>query len=70
MKTRHTPVCRMSFGRPKPETGCPRCVELSQGAPARTWNAGNRMERKRSEEIRRHNCHTSGCGPVCTAFDW
>lgn len=58
------------FGRREP--GCPRCTELKLGMPARQWR-GQRVsteQTRRISEIRNHDCKRSGCGPVCTAFDW
>ncbi len=59
-----------AFGRRKP--GCPRCDELAAGAPPRKgWGASRRQaDALRSAAIRAHRCSVSGCGPVCTAFDW
>lgn len=57
------------FGR-KVE-GCDRCEELKLGAPTRKWaNYARDSQVQRLREIREHNCKTSGCGPVCTIFDW
>lgn len=57
------------FGRK--EDGCPRCTELRLGMPARQWsNYRADSEAQRIREIRSHDCKRSGCGPVCTAFDW
>lgn len=63
---------------------CPRCDELAAGAPARqqAWRetrkcpCGAPAQRGyvvaicRRCEIRQHDCQASGCGAVCTAFDW
>jgi hypothetical protein len=70
--TKHTASCTMVFGNPRPETGCPRCAELANGSPARSWSISRRRadDAARIAEIRRHNCTTSRCGTVCTAFDW
>jgi hypothetical protein len=66
--TKHTcggPV----FGRKTP--GCPRCDELLAGAEPVRWNTRRRDdEAARLAEIRAHDCARSGCGPVCTAFQW
>ena len=72
MMTRHDDRCRMAWGKAKPETGCPRCLELARGAKPRAgWgDAARRVDAQRIEEIRAHDCTRSGCGPVCTAFDW
>ena len=59
-----------NFGRRVSD--CPRCAELSAGAPAQTgWGSSSRRnEARRIEAIRVHDCAASHCGPVCTAFDW
>lgn len=72
MATKHTcnngknPV----FGRKTP--GCARCDELIAGAPSVKWSSAIRadQEASRIHAIRNHNCVTSRCGPVCTAFEW
>ena len=58
------------FGR-KVE-GCPRCEELKKGAaPIKGWGCQKKeQEARRIKEIREHDCKKSGCGPICTAFDW
>ena len=68
--TKHAPTCRKAFARLDPT--CPRCKELSAGAPRRQWYAAyrNEQDRRRLADIRAHDCRTSKCGPVCTAFDW
>ena len=68
--TRHSPNCRKAFARLDPT--CPRCKELAAGAPRRQWYAARRIEqdRQRVAAIRAHDCRKSGCGPICTAFDW
>jgi len=63
--TKHTcggPV----FG--KKTVGCPRCDELIAGAKPTSWNI--KPQRDIMADIRAHNCKTSNCGPVCTAFEW
>lgn len=52
--------------------GCPRCDELAGGAEPVRWAKQNalRMEQVRRDAIDAHNCRASGCGPICTAFDW
>ena len=59
-----------SFGRKT--AGCPRCDELTAGAPARTWAKSS--DAMRCEEVSNHFAsqrHTSGgCGPVCTFGEW
>lgn len=64
-----------SFGRLT--DGCPRCDELKAGAPARRLSPGHeaslrlREINRRNEAMRpKHNCQTSGCGPVCTWGEW
>lgn len=70
MTTKHTcnggrnPV----FGRKT--AGCPRCDELIAGAPAVVWRNRKEEEARLIREIRAHDCKRSGCGPVCTAFDY
>lgn len=71
--TKHThPVV---FGRKV--AGCPRCVELANGAPPVRWSISNA---KRNEALFVDACkahfapggpHSQGkCGPVCTFGDW
>ncbi len=71
-KTLHADACRMAFGRKDPN--CPRCRELIAGAPARSgWNTRNRRaesDAAKRSAIASHCCKRSGCGPICTAFDW
>lgn len=61
--------------------GCPRCVELANGAPKRLSQADRQAEwdRQRSEAIAAHtneNCHYMTRTPaghwtgVCVCFDW
>lgn len=71
--TKHTPDCKMSFGRLDPT--CARCIELASGAPRRdagwsTYKRRQQQEAQRTRDIREHDCKRSGCGPVCTAFEW
>jgi len=68
MNTQHTH--QVIFGRKV--SGCPRCAELLAGAkPIMGWGARRKQEEADTiRAIRSHNCKTSGCGPVCTAFDW
>lgn len=58
------------FGRREP--GCPRCAELSAGAPVRKgWGAAKRaFEAAHIAEVRAHDCRAAKCGPVCTFGDW
>ena len=77
--TKHSPDCKMVFGRKDPD--CPRCQELLAGAAPRAGWQGDyfarkaRNERMEREAIKQHFApggpHERGvCGPVCTAFDW
>lgn len=68
MNTKHTHT--PNFGR-KVE-GCPRCAELAAGAKPIVWRQSLKAETEAQliQEIRAHDCKKSGCGPVCTAFDW
>ena len=78
--TKHSADCAMAFGKPKPATGCPRCIELAAGATPRTWASAYRLKRQTTtgDDIRahfasaRHNdpTHRSYCGPVCTFGEW
>ena len=69
--TKHTHT--VVFGRKV--SGCPRCSELSAGAPPVVWNGARRAERERVmvQDVRAHfasHRHVSGgCGPVCTFGD-
>lgn len=73
-QTKHSTDCNMAFGRKDPS--CPRCQELLAGAPVRAgWQAPYYSKKKREEAarslaIRTHDCVVSGCGLVCTAFEW
>lgn len=68
MTTKHNH--QVVFGRKV--DGCPRCEELKNGAKPIQWAGSLRkiQEAKTLMEIRNHDCKKSGCGPVCTAFDW
>lgn len=70
IKTKHAVNCNKVFGRKDPT--CPRCIELLNGAPPRKgWNYYKLQdEARRIEAINSHDCKKSGCGPICTAFDW
>jgi hypothetical protein len=66
--TKHThPVV---FGRK--QVGCPRCQELSAGAPLVRWSSFRTAEAEAEHirDIRAHNCKAAGCGPVCTFGEW
>jgi hypothetical protein len=65
--TKHT-CGGVKFGRKT--AGCPRCDELIAGAKPAVWNTRNKSEASFIDAIRRHSCHASKCGVVCTAFDW
>ena len=74
MATKHTcnngngPV----FGKRQPYgSGCARCDELTLGAAPVVWSSTRRreIEAKQIRAIRAHDCKTSKCGPVCTAFE-
>ncbi len=67
MATKHTH--QVVFGNRV--AGCPRCTELTNGAPAIQWRGSlaRQREAQRMHEIRTHDCRRSRCGPVCTAFD-
>lgn len=71
--TKHSTTCTMAFGKARPETGCPRCVELAAGAPARSW-VRRHDNARRVASIHAHftsHAHRSGaCGPVCTFGDY
>ena len=68
MTTKHNH--KANFGRHVVD--CPRCAELAAGEPAIKWavQRSAEIDRNRSEAIRTHVCAKSGCGPVCTAFQW
>lgn len=84
-KPRHTcnpnrPGQPLPFGRPDPTGKCAGCLERAAereaGIPARTNSMVESLQRnarndeKLAREIREHDCLTSNCGPVCTAFQW
>lgn len=55
------------------DMSCPRCQQLARGeAPRKGWGRSSweQTEDQRVAAIRAHDCKKSGCGPVCTAFDW
>jgi hypothetical protein len=61
------------FGRLAPRGECKRCDELRFGLPARQWAsaiAKRRCDAMRLEDIRKHDCVASRCGPICTFGDW
>jgi len=78
--TRHKDDCKRVFARKDPT--CPRCQELLKGAAPRPgygysmnlatgkYESPAQQGSRRSQEIRNHDCKKSGCGPICTAFDW
>jgi hypothetical protein len=70
-KTKHSPDCRMAFGRKDPS--CARCQELLAGAPARAgWgDLRKHHEAQRIKAIREHDF--AACmrrSVVCTCFDY
>lgn len=54
-----------NFGRKVAD--CPRCEELADGAEPVRWNKTYEVP---LAEIAAHDCRISGCGPVCTAYQW
>lgn len=70
MNTKHQSDCARVFKRY--DLTCPRCRELAEGfAPRAGWGDHKRKaDAERLAAIRAHDCRTSRCGPVCTAFDW
>lgn len=72
MVVTHNKECKMAFGRPSKHNLCPRCEELKAGSmPRKGWVQSKKdADQRRTLEIRNHNCKTSNCGPVCTAFEW
>lgn len=70
IKIKHSTDCKKAFANY--DLSCPRCVELSKGAkPRKGWNDGKReAEANLIRAIRAHDCTVSGCGPVCTRFEW
>lgn len=71
---KHSNECTMQFGRKDPE--CARCAEMIAGAPSRSGWQKSYFTKKQQEEnlvrtqVREHDCKKSGCGYVCTAFEW
>lgn len=66
MTTQHTHT--VVFGRKV--DGCPRCLELLNGAAPVQWRTRKAEGAQRVRWIREHNCKQAGCGPVCTFGDW
>jgi hypothetical protein len=68
--TKHRAQCSRAYRNY--DSACPRCQELSLGAPPRPgWQSHRQSDESAlSLAIQRHNCKTSGCLSVCTAFDW
>jgi len=57
------------WGRKTP--GCPRCDDLIAGAEPVTWDIRPReSDASFSARLAAHDCKSSDCGPVCTAFDY
>lgn len=57
--------------------GCPRCAELTAGAPARepgpaaeNWQRNRDADAQLAREIREHDCTTARCAAVCTFGQW
>jgi hypothetical protein len=61
---------RMPFGRRV--DGCPRCIELASGAPAREGFAQRqaRLEHERSEGMRRHFADPNSKCDHMTCYQW
>lgn len=72
--TKHKEGCLRVFNNY--DMTCERCRELAAGsAPREGWQKEyfgrkQHQDELRRREIREHDCKKSGCGPVCTAFDW
>ena len=68
-KTQHNHP-RQSFGRRV--EGCPRCNELDNGADKREGfdDHKNKLDRERSEEIRRHFADPNSACDHMTCFQW
>ena len=65
--TKHTHA--VVFGRKV--DGCPRCIELALGMPARQWrNQRVSAAAQRLADIRAHDCKATRCMPICTFGDW
>jgi hypothetical protein len=58
------------FGRLTLDGSCQRCTDLSEGAPPVQWNIRRKYDRDTIDDIRRHKCADSNCGPVCTFGQW
>lgn len=68
--TKHSSTCRRAWSHL--DATCPRCIELTNGAPARRgWNDHRRrQDEQHRRDIRHHDCTRSQCGPVCTYGEW
>lgn len=60
----------MPFGRRV--DGCPRCIELAQGAPKRegVFDRQDKLDRERCEAIRKHFADPHSTCDHKTCFDW
>ena len=69
-KTKHSTNCHRAWSHY--DATCPRCRELSVGAPARKGWGFRRQENERRflADLKAHDCVKAGCGPVCTFGDW
>lgn len=51
--------------------GCPRCMELRQGAKPVQWRGRAAQDEARHlAEVRAHDCKTARCAVVCTFGEW
>jgi len=72
--TKHKDNCRRVFKQY--DKDCPRCQELMKGAkPRKGWQYDyfrrkKEEDKRRSEDIRNHDCKKAGCGVVCTYGEW
>jgi len=47
-----------------------RCNDCKSPFDSEGYKRKLAQEARRSEDIKSHDCSKSGCGTVCTAFDW
>lgn len=68
MKTKHNVDCSRVFKNY--DLKCPRCLELSTGAPARAgWSDAKRAQEARDLRwIKEHDCVKANCSTVCCTF--
>jgi hypothetical protein len=68
--TPHNPNCHRAFRNY--DLTCPRCAELKTGSlPRKGWNSFREtMNAQFLRELRSHDCKTSRCLSICTAFDY